>query len=173
MKYNFSNDFFNRLQILPSDSKFIAIKEESVENKNIAKYSVYVKPAFLKFANCPATELSISLVSESTEQTFKVEIISLRVSFGIRIEINRHVFQNLQIPIGVNVNAERYSVPSDLTEKVNQFVEDYSFKIVVTSVIALILYYFFGKLTGFDFFYTPQSSNLTLPSLFFSLFLQS
>lgn len=67
--------------MIPSNSKFIAVREEEDENVNVAKYAVYVKPAFLKNAHCPSTDMSVTVVSELTEQNFKVEISSVYLKY--------------------------------------------------------------------------------------------
>lgn len=110
-----SSSVLNNVQIVPSNAKFIAVREEVDEIANLAKFAVYVKPAFLKDAHCPSTDLSVTVVSELTNQ-------------------------NVKIPINVNVNAERYAVPSDLSETVSHFMEDHSFKVFVGVIVGLIIY---------------------------------
>ncbi len=59
--------------MVPSNSKYVAVTEEVSDTKNVAKFSVYLKTAFLKESQ-DSNEMFISVVSELTEQNITVSL---------------------------------------------------------------------------------------------------
>lgn len=70
-------------QILPSNAKYIAIVEETSDIKSVAKYSVYLKHAYLKESLDASQKLSVWVISESTDQNITVNVLPIeRFEFG-------------------------------------------------------------------------------------------